>query len=65
MQIVIDIKNCKECPHFEQGPRQSTDGLDGGYDWFCKKADKQIATFVEWHEEKRVKIPNWCPCKIT
>lgn len=27
-QIVIDIKNCKECPHFKADNFYSTDGWD-------------------------------------
>lgn len=63
MKIEIEIKSCKECPHFKEGHRQSTDGFDSGHDWYCKKARKQIAGFVEWHEEKKIPIPKWCPCK--
>ena len=62
MKIIIDIFSCKECPHFKITNEYSTDGWDRGEDWFCTKANKQIAGFVEWHEKPS--IPEWCPCKI-
>lgn len=62
MEIKIDIDSCKKCPHFKITGTSSTDGWDRGEDWHCSKADKPIAGFVEWHEEKEIKIPGWCPC---
>ncbi len=62
MKIIIEINSCKECPHFKITGTSSTDGFDRGEDWHCVKADKSIATFVEWHEKPA--IPKWCPCKI-
>lgn len=63
-KITIDIASCKQCPFFKEGPLQSTDGWDRGHDWFCKAKDnKQIAGFVEWHEEDKTPIPDWCPAR--
>jgi len=60
MKVEIEINSCRECKHFKDGGRQSTDGWDEGYDWFCSKMDnKKIAGFVEWHENPS--IPTWCP----
>jgi hypothetical protein len=64
MKIELDINSCKQCPFWKEGPYQSTDGFDHGYDWICTKANKTIAGFVEWHEVNKIKIPEWCPVKI-
>jgi hypothetical protein len=43
----------------------STDGWDQMYDWICTKANgKTIAGAVEWHEESKITIPDWCPISI-
>lgn len=61
MKITVDIDSCKQCPFFKITWEGSTDGFDRGEDWHCTKADKPIASFVEWHE--RPAIPKWCPAK--
>jgi len=61
MKITIDIKDCRECPFFKITGTSSTDGFDRGEDWYCDKAKKPIASFVEWNE--RPEIPKWCPAK--
>lgn len=58
--IKIEIKNCKECPHFELGARHSTDGFDSMQDWLCGKSQRMIVGAVEWHEESKIEIPSWC-----
>jgi hypothetical protein len=64
MEIIIDIKNCKECPFFEQERMYTADSFEEPYNWFCKKGGgkKKIQGYVEWHEESKVPIPDWCPC---
>ncbi len=62
MEIIVDIKNCSECPYFKITGTHSTDGFDSGDDWHCKKADRRIRGFVEWHENPE--IPDWCPCAV-
>ena len=62
--IIVHIKTCKECPYFEISNVSSTDGFDRGEDWKCKKTNKMISTFVEWHEENKVKVPDWCPIRV-
>lgn len=66
MKIEIEINNCKldKCPHFWISKVESTDGWDRGEYWHCKKADKQIAAFVEWNEEKETSVPDWCPLAV-
>lgn len=61
MKITIDIDSCVDCPHFKITNVSSTDGFDSGEDWHCTKADKQIASFVEWTDKPE--IPEWCPFK--
>jgi hypothetical protein len=33
-------------------------------DWVCGKNGKMIATCVEWFDEKRIEVPDWCPIKV-
>lgn len=63
--IELEISSCRHCPHFKEGHRQSTDGFDSGYDWFCTHNGnkRMISGFVEWHELDKIEIPNWCPFK--
>jgi hypothetical protein len=62
-KIVIEIKSCKECPHFKTANQWSSDGWDRMEDWMCTKADKKIQGGVEWHEESKIQIPDWCPAQ--
>ena len=34
-KIIIDIKTCKECPHFSTENPWSSDGWDRMIDWRC------------------------------
>lgn len=64
-KIEIEIKNCKGCPHFKEERHYTSDSFETAFDWFCKKENnKKIAGYVEWHEEKDVEIPSWCPCLV-
>lgn len=62
MKIGIDIKDCSECPFWESERVYTADSFEMPYKWTCKKANRQIAGFVEWHDE--IAIPEWCPAKI-
>jgi hypothetical protein len=62
--IKLEITSCKECPHFDTKNQWSSDGWDRMEDWFCNKVKKTIASSVEWHEESRIEVPEFCPCKI-
>jgi hypothetical protein len=63
--IKLEIKNCRECPNFKTGNRWSSDGFDRMEDWLCTKCDgKKIQGAVEWHEESKIEIPEWCPILI-
>jgi hypothetical protein len=62
--IQLEIKTCKECPHFEERRMYTADSFEHANDLFCEKENgKKIQGYVEWHEEKDVKIPDWCPCR--
>jgi len=64
-QIILDIKSCKECPAFNTTNHYSTDGWDRMEDWVCKDADnRKIQGAVEWHEESKIQIPEWCPKRL-
>jgi hypothetical protein len=64
MKIVIDISSCRECPFFKTGNQWSTDGFDNMEDWICTKINRKIQGSVEWHEEKGIRVPKWCPSSI-
>ena len=58
----IEINHCKDCPFSETRRHWTEDSWEEAYDWYCKKAnDKKIQGYVEWHEVKDMKIPEWCP----
>lgn len=57
----VPIKNCKECSNWFTDNYYSTDGWDHMEDWNCKLVGKKIKGAVEWHEEGKIPIPNWCP----
>jgi hypothetical protein len=62
-QILLEIKSCKECPHFEERRMYTADSFENAYDWFCKKENgKKIAGYVEWTDN--VEVPEWCPLKV-
>lgn len=61
-KIVIVVSSCRQCPHFIITGVSSTDGWDRGEEWFCNKAKKKIAGFVEWHDSPA--IPRWCPVSL-
>jgi len=54
-----------KCPHFKEERMYTSDSWEMAFNWFCKKANnRKIQGYVEWHEEKKIKIPDWCPAKI-
>lgn len=62
MKKLLPISSCLECPHRKEANPWSSDGWDRMIDWICQKANnKTIAGAVEFHEERKIKIPNWCP----
>jgi len=65
MKVQIEINSCKECPNFKTMNQWSSDGWDKMEDWYCLKSEKKIQGCVEWHEEGKIKIPDWCPIKCS
>lgn len=65
-QIALEITSCKSCPHFKTANPWSSDGWDKMEDWVCTKhtPEKTIEKSVEWHEESKIPVPDWCPIKI-
>lgn len=61
-EIKIKIKDCSECPFWKSERVYTADSFEMPFKWTCKKAKRQIAGFVEWHD--KTPIPEWCPCKI-
>lgn len=60
--IKVEIKNCKECPNFNAERVYTADSFERPFDWFCMKmAGRKIQGYVEWHEEHKIPIPDWCP----
>jgi hypothetical protein len=63
VKVHLEIVSCRECPHFKTQNAWSSDGWDRMEDWHCKKADRKIQGSVEWHEERKIKVPDWCPIR--
>ncbi len=65
--LKIKIKDCRSCPFFKSERYYTDDSFEHANDWFCHhnpKNVKEIAGYVEWHEESKIPIPNWCPVKV-
>lgn len=61
----MELKSCKQCPKFKTGNQWSSDGWDRMEDWICTELnDRIISGSVEWHEEDKIKIPDWCPMRV-
>lgn len=41
-KIVIEIKNCRDCPFFKTDNHYSTDAFDSMVDWICGKINEKI-----------------------
>lgn len=58
----LTITNCRQCPFHSQERYYTSDSFETAFNWYCtKKRKKKVAGYVEWHEEKDVQIPDWCP----
>ena len=56
------MKECQRCKYKITNNFYSTDGWDRMEDWCCSKLNnKVIQGAVEWHEEKKINTPIWCP----
>ncbi len=61
--IVLQIQSCQQCPNFGTRNPWSSDGFDRMEDWYCKLTNGTIQGAVEWHEEKKIEVPQWCPIR--
>lgn len=61
-EIKISIKDCSQCPYFDDERVYTPDSYEMPFKWTCTKAKRVISGFVEWND--KVPIPEWCPCKI-
>ena len=59
-EIRIKLKNCIGCPYLETNRQYTADSFETCFKWTCKKSDKVIANYVDWNEDDRIKIPEWC-----
>jgi len=76
-KINLEIENCKGCPFFEATRYCTADTWETAFNWYCKhpttmkdghetdeySKGKKIAGYVEWMDEKHIKVPDWCPIK--
>lgn len=59
-KITLEIEKCwNGCPYCQ--PRFG--GRGDADDWKCAKADRWIATYVEYASEMPL-VPQWCPIKV-
>ena len=68
-KIIIDIKDCRECPFHYTTPYPTSDSWERAQNCFCKhddvqhcKQDKLVSGYIEWHD--KVPIPFWCPIAV-
>lgn len=67
VKIVLDLKTCKKCPNLDEREGQlSPDSFEApNFDWYCKVNGQKIRGYVEWHELRKIPVPDWCPCLET
>jgi len=68
-KIVLELLTCQECPFFEKDRYYTEDSFEVAFNWYCCKVkeegkSKKIAGYVEWHEENKTPVPDWCPIKL-
>jgi ubiquitin C-terminal hydrolase len=64
-QIILEIKNCEDCPFLKKVRAYTEDSFEVLDDWKCGKCeDKNIERYVSWNETRYIKIPNWCPVLV-
>jgi len=60
----IPVAHCSKCPYKDETNHWSSDGWDRMCDWVCTKVGdepRKIQGAVEWHEESKIPLPDWCP----
>lgn len=62
IEVKIPLTTCRKCPHFSEERMYTADSFEIPFNWFCNHGEKRkIRGYVEWHEEDKIEIPNWCP----
>lgn len=62
-----NVITCHNCSHKKETNHWSSDDYDRMCDWVCSAVldvdDKPtlLAASVEWHDERHIKVPEWCP----
>lgn len=64
MKIQVEISGCRDCLHLMKTNQWSSDGWDRMEDWVCGRSGIKIRGCVEWHEESKIEIPEWCPVAV-
>lgn len=57
----IEIKSCKECPHFREERDYTADSFETCFRWYCKKLEKNVRRYVDWNDKREEFIPEECP----
>jgi len=60
----IPVTHCRKCPYKDEINHWSSDGWDRMCDWVCTNFSgepRKIQGGVEWHEESKIELPDWCP----
>lgn len=64
-EIKVEIKSCRDCPFFRRERYWTEDSWETAFNWFCDKSEgRKIQGYIDWHEESKVKIPEWCTALI-
>jgi len=61
-KIVIEIHNCIKCPFISIITKSNE--WNHVSTWTCGKNNTLIEDNIEWYEENKIKVPEWCPIKI-
>ena len=64
-KIILEIKNCSECPKVIYGRRFKSDIWDDGgvYDYNCSITGKIVASWIEYPSQMP-QIPDDCPLRL-
>ena len=60
---MLEITHCSKCPHFEAIELATSDSWERAFNWMCNKEKKKIQGYVEWFEESKIEVPDWCPLR--
>ena len=55
----IQIETCEQCPHHVASEVYTDDSWDQVRKIHCKKLNKDVYSYLDWHEESPV--PDECP----